>query len=342
MKRALALLALALPPAIVACSFLRSLDGYSDQYGVDSGEDVDARCPSCRAPEVLAILQNKPHGVAVNTTRFFWTNEGDNTVMSCPTAGCSPAPSVVATKQSSPTEIVRASDDFYVYWLRSTGTVGACIPDGCDDRPLSYGHEDAGPGFGLAATEFPLWTQGTTVFFCASCSSPFGGSIVPLETNVDSPRGIAVSITTKRMPVWGTNGAVMKCDTETCADAGPVPFATGQGHVDRVIVDQQNVYWTSDGSIRACPLGGCQGPPITLADNQRPSALASDGALLYWTNGGDDTVRSCPIGTGCPNGAPTVVAIDQNDPQGIAIAPNGDLYWVSRGNGQVLRLTKQP
>jgi hypothetical protein len=342
-RRRILLAGLLAAAPLAGCSLLRSLDGYSDRYGLDAagaGESAVDACTTCGI-EILAQNQPRPHGIVVNATHFFWTNEGDGTVMRCEIAGCVGRPLAFAQGQATPTEIVL--DDFVVYWANSgAASVGFCAVTGCPTQAFLVASPDGGATVAVALSLYPYWTAtGGTVFACPSCGQPFTPTASPIATDQIDPGGIVVAKTaTRTMPIWGTRGAVMRCTDRLCRDdAGVAPLATNQGPVERVALDAKNVYWANDTSIRSCPVDGCTGAPATIADGQdHPRGLAVDDQRVYWTNG-DDTVRACPTG-GCA-GAPLTLAVSQLDPQGIAVT-TAHVYWVSRGLGTVARRAKPP
>ena len=66
-----------------------------------------------------------------------------------------------------------------------------------------------------------------------------------------------------------------------------------------MVVDGQNVYWTTqgtgadfkDGSIWSCPLTGCTTPTMLATNLQQPTEIVVDAQAIYWVtygNGADD------------------------------------------------------
>jgi hypothetical protein len=327
------------PPAIVACTLLRSLDGYSDQYGLVDASDAPADVGVAAGIDYLALDQHKPHGIVVNANYFYWTNEDDGTMSRCPILGCNGQPTV-HDGQYGPTDM--AMNNYDVYWVNSdASTVGWCDRQGCFAN-LMYPVGDASPVSIASGVDIgPYWTTtGGSIGACIGCGFVQPGQIVGGQ---DEPRGIAVASTASgAKPFWAARGAkaIMKCDSQSCAgDGGPTVFVSDQGAVDRVAVDATHVYWSNDALIRSCPLDGCVGPPLQIAEGQdHPRALALDDARVYWTNG-DGTVRACPT-SGCPPSGPTVIVDGQDDPQGLAVTTDY-VYWVSRGRGWVARVKKR-
>jgi hypothetical protein len=332
------------PAALAACSFVRSLDGYSTTFGLDAAPPSDSPgadgaeggCSSCAPIDILIKDQAQPRGITVTTNYFFWTNEGSGTVNRCPIAGCGAGPALVGGNQAGPTTMT--NDDYSVYWANSrTNGIGACSIDGCP-APVFISDKDGGNPVGVAVLSFVYWTTDTGWIFSCGGLCAFGGPQVVTSGQAD-PAGIAVfNPGSGEVPIWAVKDGVMKCDQTLCKnDGGPSRFADDPGPVKLVALDAKNVYWASDVAIRSCPIAGCTDPPTTVADVDHPRGIALDATHIYWTNG-DNTVRYCPS-VGCPSSGATVLAADQDDPQGIAVSPT-HVYWTSRGLGTVARVPK--
>jgi hypothetical protein len=183
-------------------------------------------------------------------------------------------------------------------------------------------------------------------------SGIFGGvAVVSLPGSNHSIDALAVDNTN----VYWTDindGWVMSCAKAGCDNA--TVLADGQDGPYGIAVDATNIYWTNfnGGQVLECPIGGCGGVPTVLASGQTdPTFIVSDGTNVYWANSGTigcgewngcsgpmvssagGQVVRCAVG-GCA-GVPTVLALDSNDPSGIAV-DDTNVYWADFISGNVL------
>ena len=123
-----------------------------------------------------------------------------------------------------------------------------------------------------------------------------------------------------------------------------------------IAVDGTNVYWASEyGSVQSCPVDGCNGPPLTLAQPGDSSPLAvaqgfpgpalviaTDGASVFWTTdqftttGGlltEGAVEQCLV-SGC-GGLPTPMGQRQGTNEatlgGSIVVDSANVYWTDQG-----------
>jgi hypothetical protein len=106
-------------------------------------------------------------------------------------------------------------------------------------------------------------------------------------------------------------------------------------------IDDKFIYWTADragGAIFRCPLSGCEGAPtLLIADQQRPTALVTDGRTMTWVNvvgpgRGSDIVRGSVLHCDVEACAATLQTWSTQTfmYDGISLAADGsDVYWIA-------------
>jgi hypothetical protein len=113
-------------------------------------------------------------------------------------------------------------------------------------------------------------------------------------------------------------------------------MATALNHPFQMASDTTRVYWTeygtdnttTDGKLRACPLGGCpdSGPIDYATGESNPQGIALDSQNVYWSTAGG--ISYCPL-AGCAGGTPGLLAAAEA-PFGLTTA-GGYVYWVEQG-----------
>ncbi len=306
----------------------------------DSATDAfDGNC-SCDsgacAPVVLATAQHAPAGIAIDSTRVYWLDEGsaqtnDGALMSVNRDGTNPA--IFAPGLYAPSDL--AVGGGMVYWStpapasvlgQSTG-----LPTHPQTLAANYANAIAATVNGAAWTTASPGQAGVDVY--ATNADAGGALLVADPANADR-----IAMTTTDV-FWGSSSGVSTCPLGGCS--APVPFWTSQGTatVSGIAVDSFGVYWTeeSTGGVYACPNTGCpaQQPqaPIYMPTGGAPTRLASDGTNLYVITTSSNPpagsiVRMALDGTGA-----TVIATGQQ-PIGLAL---GDtcVYWTDQTAGTV-------
>ncbi|HEY6459805.1 MAG TPA: hypothetical protein VIY73_06625, partial [Polyangiaceae bacterium] len=171
-------------------------------------------------PTTLASGQDGPHGIAVDGSNVYWTNQGDGfdpdgSVMKVPLAGGTPT--TLASGLTSPWEI--ALDATSAYWTsNSQGTVMKVPLGGGTPTTLATAQAVAG-GIAVVGTSVywgsyedytPADTYGTIVKVPSS-----GGAITTLSSSLqDFPTEIAVNATNVFWTNDDTNGGVKTVASE--------------------------------------------------------------------------------------------------------------------------------
>jgi hypothetical protein len=204
-----------------------------------------------------------------------------------------------------------------------TGTVSACSAIlGLEERTAAIedgGGSDATTGpDGHGGPDAMNSVDGTTGPDAAGPDASSDGGSAPdvqetADTGVDAP-----------IIITGT------CPQPNCT------MATALNHPFQMASDATRVYWTeygtdtgtTDGKLRACPLGGCpDAGPIDYATNQsNPQGIALDSQNIYFSTAGG--LSWCPL-AGCPGGTPNLLAAAEA-PFGLTTG-GGYVYWVEQG-----------
>jgi len=139
--------------------------------------------------------------------------------------------------------------------------------------------------------------------------------------------------------VYWTNAGTGAADGEVKrarkAGGAPQRLATGQASPSGLAVIEPGagaltrVYWINEGAgtiFGALADGGAPGPSLLVQQEGTRGALAAAGGVLHWgTTGGVIFARPAEDGQ-----VPAVVAVGQEDPVAITVAP-GAVLWIDRG-----------
>jgi hypothetical protein len=113
---------------------------------------------------------------------------------------------------------------------------------------------------------------------------------------------LAIHVEGNTLALTTVDSGVYTFDTSAAADSGVTTVIASASNPLAVRVDATHVYWvedpgTSPGTIRRCPLKGCNagGPEILAAGLSHPRDLALDGPYVYWAVRGDGTPGSGEI-----------------------------------------------
>jgi hypothetical protein len=176
-----------------------------------------------------------------------------------------------------------------------------------------------------------------------SCADP-----CPIKTGLNNPWTITSDANRVYWTEYGSDvgtddGAVKSCPIAGC-DSGLIVYTQSQINPRGIALDGTNVYWTAQGGIWSCAIGGCTNP-TKVATAVFPQGITVDSTYVYWTENDDESVRRIPK-TGGGGGAGTVLymydynAVDGGalyDPEQCVVDP-GFIYSTDM-NGDVVRIS---
>jgi hypothetical protein len=218
---------------------------------------------------------------------FNMTND-DDTILSCPRAGCDGAPTRVV---QDPSLGLMSADGDYVYWA-SALDIYRCLYSGCGPTPELVAAQQ-NPLFKLAFQGADAFWGDDGMSFAdvpAILYAPKDGSASPatfFQTQTFSLAADAANL------YWletesGNTDSVKSCPLTGCAPKGPALLATSPARGQQLTVDASGMYWldmitnSGDSAVRFCPIAGC-GSQIQTLIPPGVIAFAVDDSYLYWS-----------------------------------------------------------
>jgi hypothetical protein len=293
-------------------------------------------------PGVLASGLIAPTSVAIDANNVYWLSEGVQLVqvMKCAKTGCNNRPTVLASgfwdgSTGKDTLHGLTVDATNVYWATEQGLF-ACAIDGCNSSPTLL----------ISNSNLPA---------------------VPPPSVISVSGGLVYDV---------SSSGVLGCATNGCIGDGGGPDASNvlwSGQATGVLVDSTTAYWSSNGSLLSCALGGCNGAPTLLeevptqlqlqvgAPGTQPTSgpeaigqIAQDDNYLYYTLGapaawltgngpgytgapGEGVLGSCSK-KGIASGGTTLGVSLLVNPLGVA-TDGTNVYFTDLGNGMLVPAT---
>jgi hypothetical protein len=341
--------------AIGACSLLRPLDDYDREppFGDGGGPQPDAPNDGAlpdgqtRTPTVIAQGLTEVGDLVIEGDRIYFAVQ--DAVVRCPSNGCVAQPEGFAMRQRAARSLV--SDGTTIYWVNDlgfdpdagpdggyTGAFESCPVAGCGGAPTPY-------ALGLnmpSSTVVPTILQQIGFISLGNGNIlrvrwGFAGSTMVFASGQTDPQSL---VYTSDSVYWVNRAGSGEVQTAHMAllDGG-VPEAprtlAREDQPSTLATDGKVLVWGARTAIRKCALPDC--PNVeTLAPDQTPRTVRVDATHAYWTNT-DGRVMRCEL-AGC-NQKPTVLATGQADPWGLVLDANY-VYWSTRGDGRIQRLAK--
>jgi hypothetical protein len=121
-------------------------------------------------------------------------------------------------------------------------------------------------------------------------------------------------------------GTVAGCPTAGCPEAGPTIYATGNGVIAGLAVDDTFLYWAEPlaGQVSKCDRSNCVPIPLSVGGFGGPFGVAVDESYVYWTDDTYEQVMRCQLPSCGRN--PDILASGQNNVLNIAVY-GGNVYW---------------
>jgi hypothetical protein len=208
-----------------------------------------------------------------------------------------------------------------VYWADDVnpGTVMTVPTGGGNVSTLVSGLK--APGFVVA--------DDTSVYFTNYMDSTVmkaavdGGSPTTLATGLD-PRGIAVG----SIHVFWADFSQHTIMSVPISGGAAMPLASALKGPTRITLRDGIIYFIDQDEVMEVSTKGGAFPTSLAPMQSQPWDIATDGVNVYWTNAGDGTVKSVPIG----GGTVQLVAKAQAMPGPIAV-DSTSVYWINLANG---------
>ncbi len=175
-----------------------------------------------------------------------------------------------------------------------------------------------------------------------------GGAAMLLTTEPDMPFPIAVG---PAGLYWGqgymgdsnNNGSLLTCDPPNCA-ATRTLLTFNQPGINSIGLMANSVVWSgpgnpaSQGFVRTCPLGSCDGGPTTLLyPDQNLEALQVDTSQFYFVDydipHNRYNERYCPL-AGCPADGGILLSTTPNVFE-VLVVQGADAYWLDPSHNLV-------
>jgi hypothetical protein len=265
-----------------------------------------------------------------------------------------------ASTEAGPANLYVSGEIGFVLQLPTTGGTASTIATGLAGiGSLAYNPDPAYGGYVLAGGDSDMWTLFPDGGCNASdCTNWISGLVHAQGVSVDSQYAYVVSD-----PPAGNDagsGVASTNSSDMVRRNGSAPFfiLNDLPSPSGVYSDGTNV-WTAiqgtaassyvDGQIWSCPVGdvcsaGSSTPQVVAAENQQqPSAIISDGTMVYWVNAGGGaagSIAACPISAngGCTTSptAPLILASDIRMPTQmfgpLPLAQDANfIYWLDKG-----------
>ena len=296
--------------------------------------------------EAVARQQLRPNWITLDGANMYWLNDGagQGAIVKKPIKGGTPTVLVAGLVQPDSLR----TDGSSAYWIAFgeqagihkvslAGGAAADLVISAAPVPIRQIALDA---------DFVYWTDGPGGSVLRVSKS--GGTPSSFSAALHGPSSIAIDASGVYVVESGEAGAIVRIPS---GGGAAERLAEGQAEPHSLVLTAQDVFWVNGGAfdtmtqkqlnaaVMRMPKSG--GAPVVVVSADSASALAVDGASVYYAAG--DSLMRAPAGGG---GAASVFASGQTSPRSIA-ADATFVYWTNAGtvpkeylDGDVRRLAK--
>ena len=263
---------------------------------------------------------DNPTGMGTDGTNVYWATLASDTdapsIKSCPVTGCDPHPVVlqsfgedVFVNGKVPTDLLPLQLVVFqgqVFWGQNyNGMIQSVTTDGSNAVTTYLAKNDL-------YAPVDLQVDANNIYFTVNglagqSAQIFGVPRTPVAKAFQIAQSAAIpygiSLSPSQQLYWSMNridtedysdGAIESVPASQTGTSDGVGFSSNQQNARMVVSDGLNVYWLvggqfdhNTGSVVYCPVTGCTGAPMVLANAQdSPRHLTQDAKAIYWTNEG--------------------------------------------------------
>jgi hypothetical protein len=314
--------------------------GDAPEEGADSGgltdRLVEGGAGTFGPSTVIARTAPGLRGVAVDSSRVYFTNDETGEVRYTPKTGDGDAGSTLLSVATRASDI--AVDATRVYWIQYEKDTGGNLGGSFVFRSIRKDGTDLANGGGNYFTSLRMTMAGGHVYtstFTAGSQWWIMRDGLGVVQPVNTPA--MKCVVSDGATVFYELGGVLRTYPEP--DGGGIPFAT----VDAtdLAVDETDLYWiTASGSVQKLGKDKRGDKPIDLATGvSAATRIAIDDQSVYVTAWGIGTAKGRVVRIPKAGGPPVDLVTGLQEPWGIAVDAAG-VYVANHGDGTVLALPR--
>ena len=349
----LSLLATVDSPATMGAILSLSTSG-ANAYWLDPGNQALETVPlTGGSADMLAIVAGNPNtganraSLVLDATNAYWTEQtatggcclqvGAGSVKQVPLAGGSIT--TLVTGLDSPGAL--AVDAANLVWAEPW-RLGRAALDGSSVKTLASG---------ISSGMSPIAVDSSNVYVLDGDyikKVPLAGGTMEKVTSAHSGTIGDLSVVNQDIATdgvniyWTTEGTgtgygptiqkVSVLGGPTVTLASDSAYSDPQGSRWRILVDTQNVYWSTSGAVKSVPISG--GTITTLVVDPQFVDFTIDASNVYFSLLGKNVINKVPLGGG------TISAVQQLAEPWVLINDASHLYWIDLLSNGIMETTK--